>query len=131
MIIINLIKKEFFMIDCTYDNDNVFAKIIRGELPSKKVAETEFSLAFYDIHPMMPTHIMVIPKGQYRHYYHFIKAASAAEKNDLFNLVNKLADDLGLENFNLLANNGEGAGQAVPHFHIHLTSGRKPNFEQF
>jgi len=109
-----------------YDAQNIFARILRGEIPCKKVYEDAFALAFYDIAPQAPTHILVIPKGPYCSLADFSVAAGDAEIAGFFRAVGKIAKDLGLEapGYRLLANMGEHSGQEVPHFHVHLFAGR-------
>lgn len=109
-----------------YDDANIFARILRGEIPSKKVYEDEWALAFHDIAPQAPTHVLVIPKGRYCSFADFSASASDAEIGGFMRAVGKVAKDLGLEapGYRLLANMGEHGGQEVPHFHVHLFAGR-------
>lgn len=109
-----------------YDSQNIFARILRGEIPSRKVYEDDFALAFHDINPQAPTHVLVIPKGAYCSFADFSAHAPAAEIAGFIRAVGKVARDLGLETpgYRLLANVGEHAGQEVPHFHVHLFAGR-------
>jgi histidine triad (HIT) family protein len=109
-----------------YDAQNIFARILRGEIPCKKVYEDPFALAFHDIAPQAPTHILVIPKGAYCSFADFSATASDAEIGGFMRAVGKIAKDLGLEapGYRLLANMGEHSGQEVPHFHVHLFAGR-------
>jgi diadenosine tetraphosphate (Ap4A) HIT family hydrolase len=109
-----------------YDDNNVFARILRGEIPSKKVYEDEWALAFHDINPLAPTHVLVIPKGKYVSFADFSAAAGADEVTGFMRAVGKVAKDLGLEahGYRLLANMGEHSNQEVPHFHVHLFAGR-------
>ena len=110
-----------------YDDNNVFAKILRGEIPCKKVFENESALAFHDIAPQAPVHVLVIPKGRYVSIADFTTSASDAEIAGFFRAVGQIARDLGLDTpgYRTLANMGEDAGQEVPHFHVHLFGGRK------
>lgn len=114
-------------IDATlpYDSNNIFAKILRGELPCNKVDESEHSLAFHDINPLAPIHILVIPKGEYVSWDDFSAKASPAEIADLVQLVGKVARENGCveQGYRLLANIGKRGGQEVPHLHIHLFGG--------
>lgn len=114
-------------IDATlpYDSDNIFAKIVRGELPCNKVAETEHSLAFHDINPLAPIHILVIPKAEYVSWDDFSAKASDAEIVDFTRLVGKVARENGCveQGYRLLANIGKRGGQEVPHLHVHLFGG--------
>lgn len=109
-----------------YDDNNVFAKILRGEIPCKKVHEDEHSLAFHDINPVAPTHILVIPKGAYVSWDDFSARASDPEIAAFVRAVGLVARDLGLpqRGYRLLANTGRDSGQEVPHLHVHLFAGR-------
>jgi diadenosine tetraphosphate (Ap4A) HIT family hydrolase len=109
-----------------YDERNVFARILRGELPCKKVLETEHSLAFHDINPLAPTHVLVIPKGKYVGMDDFTQRASAAEIVDFVRAVGEVARLTGASEsgFRILANSGAHAHQEVPHLHMHLFAGR-------
>lgn len=109
-----------------YDTQNIFARILRGEIPAKKVFEDDFAFAFHDINPQAPTHVLVIPKGSYCSFADFSASASDAEIAGFMRAVGKIANDLGLEasGYRLLANMGEHSGQEVPHFHVHLFAGR-------
>ena len=112
-----------------YDKNNVFAKIIRGEIPTTKIYENEHALSFYDVNPMFLTHVLVIPKGEYENILDFAKNASADEHAGFWDCFTKTADKLGVEcEFNCLANAGANAPfvkQSVFHFHMHLVSGDK------
>jgi diadenosine tetraphosphate (Ap4A) HIT family hydrolase len=109
-----------------YDDGNIFARILRGEIPNKTVYEDQWALAFYDIGPQAPVHVLVIPKGQYVSFADFSANGSADEITGFIRAVGKIAKDLGLEaqGYRLLANMGEHSGQEVPHFHVHLFAGR-------
>jgi diadenosine tetraphosphate (Ap4A) HIT family hydrolase len=109
-----------------YDDQNVFARILRDEIPSRKVYEDEWALAFHDIAPQAPTHVLVIPKGAYVSFADFSEHASEAEIAGFFRAVGRIAREHGLEadGYRLLANMGVHAGQEVPHFHVHLFAGR-------
>jgi histidine triad (HIT) family protein len=109
-----------------YDDTNVFARILRGEIPSKKVFENDWAFAFHDISPQAPTHVLVIPKGRYVSVADFSARASEAEIAGFIRAVGQIAHDLGLEapGYRILANMGDDAGQEVPHFHVHLFAGR-------
>jgi len=115
-------------IDATapYDDGNVFARILRGELPCKKVYEDEHALAFHDINPQAPVHVLVIPKGRYVSWADFAAQASEAEIAGFVRAVGKVAADLGLvePGYRLLANVGPDGHQEVPHLHVHLFGGR-------
>lgn len=113
-----------------YDDQNIFAKILRGEIPNQTVLETEHSLAFRDIQPQAPEHVLVIPKGPYATYDHFALEASEAEIVDFTRLLGEVAKLVGAQpsegggGFRLISNAGEDAIQEVPHMHVHLVAGR-------
>jgi len=109
-----------------YDPQNVFARILRGEIPCIRVHEDAFALAFQDIAPQAPTHVLIIPKGEYVSAADFHATASEAEIVGFWRAVGQVGRDLGLEatGYRLLANMGMDAGQEVPHFHVHLFAGR-------
>jgi histidine triad (HIT) family protein len=115
-------------IDATkpYDDNNIFARILRGEIPSKKVYEDEHVLAFQDINPLSPTHILVIPKGPYVSWDDFSEKASDEEIASFVRTVGSIARDEGLvaDGYRLLANVGLNSGQEVPHLHVHIFGGR-------
>ncbi len=110
-----------------YDNDNIFAKILRGEIPCNKVYEDEFALAFHDINPQAPTHVLVIPKGKYVSMADFTAEAPDALIVGFMRAVGLVAAMLELETpgYRVLANAGEDAHQEVPHLHIHIFGGKK------
>jgi diadenosine tetraphosphate (Ap4A) HIT family hydrolase len=109
-----------------YDQNNIFARILRGEIPYKKVYEDAHVLAFDDIGPQAPTHILVIPKGAYVSFDDFSEHASDAEITAFTRAVGKIAREAGVieSGFRLIANHGRDSGQEVPHFHIHILGGR-------
>ena len=109
-----------------YDDDNIFAKILRGEIPSTKVYEDEFAYAFPDINAQAPTHILVIPKGRYVSWDEFSAIASDAEIAGFVRAVGRVARDSGLvePGYRLLANTGPNSHQEVPHLHVHIFGGR-------
>ena len=115
-------------IDATrpYDDSNIFARILRGELPCRKVHEDEYSLAFHDINPSAPVHILVIPKGRYVSWDDFSQRGSAEEIAGFVRAVGKVARDqhLVVQGYRLLANTGKRAGQEVPHLHVHIFGGQ-------
>ncbi|MGF1475603.1 MAG: histidine triad nucleotide-binding protein [Geminicoccaceae bacterium] len=108
-----------------YDDQNIFAKILRGEIPCSKVYEDEHALAFHDINPMAPVHVLVIPKGSYTSFADFGSKGTAKEIEGFFRAVNHVARDLSLEDkgYRILANTGEHGHQEVPHFHMHIFGG--------
>lgn len=109
-----------------YDDTNIFARILRGEIPNRTVYEDQWALAFHDINPLAPVHVLVIPKGKYVSFADFSADASAEEIAGFMRAVGKVAKDLGLEaqGYRLLTNMGEHGHQEVPHFHVHLFGGR-------
>ncbi len=111
----------------TYDPSNIFAKILRGEIPNKTVYEDDTILAFHDIAPKTPIHVLVIPKADYIDMHDFSSRANANEIGYFFNKVGEIARDLGLaeSGYRVVTNNGKNAGQIVPHFHIHIMGGQK------
>ena len=115
-------------IDATlpYDDSNIFARILRGELPCKKVHEDDHALAFHDINPQAPLHILVIPKGPYVSWDDFSERGSDAEIAGFVRAVGQVARDNGLvvPGYRLLANVGPDSHQEVPHLHVHLFAGQ-------
>lgn len=108
-----------------YDESNIFAKILRGEIPSSYVYESEHSVAFNDIAPWTPTHILVIPKGAYVSWDDFSARASDAEIADFVRAVGEVARAAGLvePGYRLIANTGFDSHQEVPHLHVHIVAG--------
>ena len=109
-----------------YDRNNVFARILRGELPCKKVFEDDHVLAFHDINPQTPVHVLVIPKGSYESSDDFGANASDAELAGFMRAISLVARQLGVDasGYRMLANHGVDANQEVPHFHVHIFGGR-------
>ena len=109
-----------------YDPNNVFARILRGEIPCNKVYEDEHVLAFDDISARAPTHVLVIPKGEYVSFDDFSASASAAEIGALVRALGSIARERGVAGlgYRILANTGRDGHQEVPHFHVHLVGGR-------
>lgn len=114
----------------TYDTNNIFAKILRGEIPNETVHETPHSLAFRDITPQAPEHVLVIPKGSYVNYDDFAQNASDAEILDFTRAVGEVTQILGVkpseggDGYRLIANSGKHSLQEVPHLHVHIVAGR-------
>jgi histidine triad (HIT) family protein len=114
-----------------YDDQNIFAKILRGEIPCKKLLETEHALAFHDIQPQAPVHVLVIPKGPYVNADHFGAEASAAEQVGFAHALSEaaraagVAESVGGGGFRLIANSGPDGRQDVPHYHVHIAGGEK------
>jgi len=118
------------MMAYTYDDQNVFAKILRGEIPNKTVLETDHSLAFEDVNPQAPDHVLVIPKGPYVCFDHFADAASDAEIVDFNRAVGEVCRMLDVKpgeggaGYRMIANSGENGVQEVQHLHVHILAGR-------
>lgn len=115
----------------TYDTNNIFARILRGEIPNNTVIETEHTLAFRDIQPQTPVHILVIPKGPYVDMVHFNADASADEIVDFARTIATIASTTGLSageggnGFRAITNAGPDSMQEVPHYHVHMLGGRR------
>ncbi len=109
-----------------YDPENIFAKILRGEIPNDTVLETEHSLAFNDIRPQAPVHVLVIPKGPYVSYDHFAREAPDAEILDYTRAIGEVCRMNGVEadGFRMISNAGAHGVQEVPHLHVHVLAGR-------
>lgn len=106
-----------------YDSNNIFARIIKGEIVAKKIYEDQNVIAFYDLYPVAPIHALVIPKKQYKDYKDFIKKAPTKEIADFFSKVDHVASLLKLESYRLITNYGSNSGQSVFHFHVHVIGG--------
>ena len=115
----------------TYDKNNIFAKILRGEIPCKKIYENEYILSFYDINPQKKIHALVIPKGDYVDLEDFSSRASEKEISELIKGISLVANKIGIslsnggKGYRSLVNIGEHGGQEVPHLHFHLFGGEK------
>ena len=112
-----------------YDDQNIFARILRGEIPNRTVIETEHSLAFEDIRPQAPLHVLVIPKGAYVSLDHFCREASEAEIVDYMRTIGEVSRKLGVTldegaGFRMISNAGPHGVQEVPHLHVHILGGR-------
>ncbi len=109
-----------------YDDSNVFARILRGEIPCKRVYEDEHALAFHDINPQAKLHVLVIPKGRYVSLDDFAAGAADAEIAGFVRAVGKVARQLGVDEdgYRILANHGRHSHQEVPHFHVHVFGGQ-------
>jgi len=109
----------------TYDPDNIFAKILKGEIPCNKAYEDDHVLAFHDIAPQAPIHVLVIPKGAYTDLTDFSANASEEEITAFYRAVAQLTKELGLNEggYRAISNTGENGGQEVPHYHLHLLGG--------
>ncbi len=109
-----------------YDDQNIFAKILRGEIPNSTVLETDHALAFNDINPQAPVHVLVIPKGAYVSYDDFALNASVEEIADFTRAVGQVCEMTGVraDGFRLIANTGRDGVQEVPHMHVHVLGGR-------
>ena len=110
-----------------YDDNNIFARILRGEIPARKVYEDDHAFAFHDINPQAPTHVLVIPKGRYVSWADFAAKAPDAEIVGFVRAVGAVARELGIEEsgYRLLANAGSNSHQEVPHLHVHIFGGKK------
>jgi histidine triad (HIT) family protein len=111
----------------TYDPQNIFARILRGEIPNKTVLETEHSLAFHDIAPHAPVHVLVIPKGPYTTFDHFSAKASAEEILDFHRTCAKVCEIVGVapgQGYRAITNAGPHGMQEVPHYHLHILGGK-------
>jgi len=113
-----------------YDKNNIFAKILKGEIPCKKIYENQYVLSFYDINPQRKIHALVIPKGEYIDLDDFSSNASEKEISELIKGITTVAKKLGIsidegKGYRALANIGEHGGQEVPHLHFHLFGGEK------
>lgn len=108
-----------------YDPNNIFARIIRGEIPCNKVFEDDDVIAFYDIHPKTPVHVLVCPKGAYVSMTEFSKEASDVEIIALHRAISKIVSDLKLDQtgYRVISNAGSNGGQEVPHLHLHILGG--------
>ena len=110
-----------------YDKNNIFAKIIRGEIPAKKIYEDENILAFYDISKASPVHVLVIPKGEFIDFIDFVTKENPQKITNFFQKVAQISQDLKIveSGFRLITNNGSDAHQTVKHFHVHILAGKK------
>ena len=110
----------------TYDPTNIFARILRGEIPNNTLLETEHTLAFHDIAPQAPVHVLVIPKGEYVSQADFGAKAPPEMIVGFWRAVSRIAHDLGLDpkGYRIVANHGPNGGQLVFHFHVHIFGGR-------
>jgi len=107
-----------------YDSNNIFARILRGEIPCSRVLETEHALAFHDINPLSPSHILVIPKGEWVSAADFHAGASAEAIAGFWRAVGEVGRPLEASGYRILSNMGLDAGQEVPHFHVHVFGGQ-------
>lgn len=111
----------------TYDPTNIFARILRGEIPNKTVLETAHTLAFHDINPAAPLHVLVIPKGPYTTFDHFAAEASAGEIVDFHRTAASVCALLGIapgDGYRAITNAGAHGMQEVPHYHLHILGGK-------
>ena len=107
-----------------YDPQNIFARILRGEIPAKPVLETAHSIAFPDIAPQAPAHVLVLPRGPYVTWDHFADAASDAEITDFTRAIAAVCRMVGADGYRLISNAGTHGMQEVPHLHVHVLAGR-------
>jgi histidine triad (HIT) family protein len=110
-----------------YDPDNIFAKILRGEIPNRTVFEDQHVLAFHDINPQAPVHVLVIPKGSYENMTVFSTLASAEEQAALMRAIGEVLriTEVAEAGYRIISNNGQDGAQEVPHLHIHVLGGRR------
>jgi len=110
-----------------YDSNNIFAKILRHEIPCNKIYEDDFALSFHDINPQAPVHVLVIPKGPYVSMTDFTRDASREEIDGLFRAIGAVVSKLNLEKdgYRILTNTGIHGGQEVPHLHFHIFAGKR------
>lgn len=109
-----------------YNKDNIFAKIIRKEIPCKEVYQDEEVIAFHDIAPEAPVHVLVLPKGEYISFEDFVTKSSSEQTAHFFKKVKEIAQSLGLSEsgYRIITNHGKNASQSVPHFHVHILGGK-------
>ena len=110
----------------SYDKENIFAKILRSEIPCNKILENDHALAFSDINPQSPIHILIIPKKAYLNFHDFVENASTKEMEFLWKLVNEVIKlkEISKKGFRIISNSGNDGNQDVPHFHIHVLGGK-------
>lgn len=110
-----------------YDEQNVFARILRGEIPAQIVYDDEWCVAFHDISPAAPAHILVIPRGKYSNFAEFVKQAGEEAVTGFFDSVRHVAKELGVQEsgYRIIINSGPDAHQTVPHFHVHILGGKE------
>jgi histidine triad (HIT) family protein len=120
------------MTSVTYDQTNIFARILRGEIPADKFYENTHALAFRDIHPKAPVHLLVIPKGPYITLDHMMAEASRGEIEDFFSAVAETIKLAGVatSGYRIVSNNGQHGGQEVPHLHFHILGGKQLHHPQ-
>lgn len=110
----------------SYDPSNIFAQILRGEIACTKVFENEHAIAFNDIHPQAPSHILVIPKGEYRNFHDFHQHAPTTTIGEFYQAIRHIIQQYNLDQngYRLITNCGKDSGQIVDHYHIHILSGK-------
>ena len=108
-----------------YDRNNIFAKIIRGEILANKVYEDEQLIAIHDLHPVAPIHILVIPKGEYIDFGDFLSKVGDAQAANYFKKISEIAGAEAIDGYRLVMNKGKQSGQTVFHFHTHIISGKE------
>jgi histidine triad (HIT) family protein len=110
----------------SYNSQNLFAKIIRKEIPCNKFYEDERVIAFYDISPVAPIHILVLPKGEYISFDDFVSKAAAIDVANFFQTIQKIANQAGVvaNGYRLIMNHGANASQTIDHFHVHIIAGK-------
>ncbi|MDC0161653.1 HIT domain-containing protein [bacterium] len=112
-----------------YDENNIFAKILRGEIPCEKIYEDDNVLFFYDINPMAKVHVLGVPKKPCIDFSDFVKKFDNQTVSNFFKSADKIIEELGIKNsgYKIITNSGKDGGQEVPHFHIHIIGGQKLN----
>jgi len=125
-LVLGMYRRNLDEVQMAYDRNNVFARILRGELPCTKIYEDQHVLAFRDIAPQAPVHVVLIPKGEYISSDDFSASASPAELAAFMQAIGKIARSEGVaeDGYRILANHGAAAHQEVPHFHLHILGGR-------
>ncbi|OPZ79217.1 MAG: HIT-like protein [Alphaproteobacteria bacterium ADurb.Bin438] len=109
-----------------YNDNNIFAKILKGEIPCKKVYEDDYALSFHDINPKAPVHVLVVPKGKFTCFTDFALTSDKDFMEGYLKAIEKTADELGLnkDGYRIVFNNGKNGGQEVPHLHAHILGGK-------
>lgn len=110
----------------SYDEENIFARILRGEIPCRKIFENKGALAFHDAYPQAPIHALIIPKAAYQNVYEFYQKATPDQMKDFSEAILNVVDLLGLKEYGyrMITNHGPHGGQEIPHFHVHLLGGK-------
>lgn len=125
-----ILEETILLFTFMYDTQNIFAKILRGEIPCEKVEESPHSLAFFDIHPAAKIHILVIPKGPYMNFHDFATSATPEEVLDFHTIISRIVYQHGLDRagYKLRVNTGKNGGQEIDHYHVHILSENSSEF---